>query len=127
MIRISRVVETYLKYAHDYSSVQAEFPDDIAEELRNWGYENIPKSALTADGFEEDKHVTIKYGLHIIDFTEVRELFKNERPIKMVLGKMTLFTSSDEFDVVKIDIKSPDLHRLNKAIKADFDVTETFP
>ena len=127
MIKSLRIVEAFLKEAYDYSSVQVEFPDKITEELRNWGYENIPESALAADGYEEDKHVTIKYGLHIIDFTEVRELFKNEKSIKMVLGKVTLFTSSDEFDVVKIDIKSPDLHRLNKAIKADFDVTETFP
>lgn len=127
MTQALRVVTAFLKYSYDYSSVQAEFPEDIAEEIRNWGYENIPKSALTGDGFEEDKHVTIKYGLHIIDFTEIRKLFKNEKPIKMKLGKVTLFTLSNEFDVVKIDIKSSDLHRLNKAIKTNFEVTKTYP
>ena len=127
MIRPLRIVEAYLKSAYDFSSVQAEFPDDIAQELRDWGHENIPEGALAGDGFEEDKHVTIKYGLHIIDFTEVRELFKNIKPIKMVLGKMTLFTSSDDFDVVKIDIISKDLHKLNKAVSKDFEVTDTYP
>jgi 2'-5' RNA ligase len=125
MILSSRVIEAYLKQAYNFSSVQVEFPDDISEELIKWGYDNIPEDILAEDGFEEDKHVTIKYGIHIIDFTEIRELFKNEKPIKMVLGKMSLFTSNDDFDVVKIDIKSPDLYRLNRAISNNFEVTNT--
>lgn len=127
MRSLSRVVEAFFKQAYDFSSVQVEFPDEISEELIKWGHDNIPESFLAEDGFEEDKHVTIKYGLHIIDFTEIRELFKDEKPIKMVLGKMSLFTSSDDFDVVKIDIKSPDLHRLNKVISKNFEVTDTHP
>lgn len=127
MIRSLRIVAAFLKNAYDFSSVQAEFPEDIAQELRDWGDENIPENALAGDGFEDDKHVTIKYGIHIIDFTEVRDLFKNVKPIKMTLGKITLFTSNDEFDVVKIDIKSPELHRLNKAISKKFEVTDTYP
>jgi len=127
MIRPFRIVEAFLKNAYDYSSVQAELPEDITQEIRKWGYENIPRHILSGKGFEEDKHVTIKYGIHIIDFTEVRELFKNEKPIKMTLGKITLFTSSGDFDVVKISVDSPDLHRLNKLISKDFEVTDTHP
>jgi len=127
VIQSLRIIEAYLKNAHDFSSVQVEFPKDIAEKLIKWGHENIPKSSLAEDGFEEDKHVTIKYGLHTADFTEIRELFKDEKPIKMVLGKVSLFTTNNDFDVVKIDIKSPDLHRLNKIISMNFEVTDTHP
>jgi len=127
VIRALRVVEAYLKEAYDFSSVQAEFPEKIAQELRDWGYKHIPEEALSGDGFEDDKHVTIKYGIHINDFTEIRDLFKDEKPIEMVLGKMTLFTSSPDFDVLKIDIKSPALHRLNKAVSKNFEVTDTHP
>lgn len=121
-----RVVEAFLKSAYDFSSVQMDFPDEIAEEIRAWGRCNIPGCALIDKGFEDDIHVTVKYGIHIVDFTELRELFKDEKPIEVTLGKITLFTS-DENDVVKIDVHSSDLVRLNKKISKNFEVTDTHP
>lgn len=127
MILPLRVARAYLKNAHDFSCVQVELPENIAEEIREWEHKNISEDILTGNGFEEDKHVTIKYGIHIVDFTEVRDLFKNEKPIKMKLGKITLFTSNNAFDVIKIDVISPDLHRLNKSLSKNFEVTDTHP
>lgn len=122
-----RIVKAFLKSAYDFSSVQMEFPDEIAEEIRNWGRVNIPGDILEDNGREDDIHVTVKYGIHITDFTELREVFKDEKPVEVTLGKITLFETSDEFDVIKIDLHSPALHRLNKIISKNFEVTDTFP
>lgn len=122
-----RIVRAFLKSAYDFSSVQMEFPGKIAEEIRSWGRENIPGDILTDKGREDDIHVTVKYGIHITDFTELREIFIDEKPVKVTLGKITLFETSDEFDVVKIDLHSPDLQRLNKVINKNFEVTDTHP
>jgi len=121
-----RIVKAFLKSAYDFSSVQMEFPDEIAEEIRAWGVKNIPSNILAADGRENDIHVTLKYGIHIVDFTEVRAIFNDEKPIEVTLGKITLF-DTDDFDVIKIDLHSSELHRLNRAINKNFEVTDTHP
>lgn len=123
---VKKVIRAYLKEAYDFSSVQMDFPDEIAEEIRNWGRQNIPAELLEGKGRENHIHVTVKYGLHNVDFTEVRELFKDVKPLKVKLGRITIF-GSEESDVVKIDVISPELHRLNKAISKNFEVTDTHP
>jgi 2'-5' RNA ligase len=104
-----------------------EFPDEIAEEIRAWGRENIPSGILAADGRETDIHVTVKYGIHIVDFTVVREIFNDVKPIEVKLGKITLFDTADDFDVIKIDMQSPELNRLNNIVSKNFEVTDTHP
>ena len=123
---IKRIVKAFLKSAYDFSSVQMDFPDEIAEEIRNWCKLKIPEDMLAADGRENHIHVTVKYGLHGVDFTEIREIFKDEKPLKVKLGKITLF-EADDYDVVKIDVISPELHRLNQVISKNFEVTDTHP
>lgn len=123
---IKRVVRAFLKAAHDFSSVQMNFPDDIAEEIRNWCRQRIPGKMLADDGRENEIHVTVKYGLHITDFTEIREIFKDVKPIKVTLGKINFF-EADDYDVIKIDVQSPELHKLNRIISKNFEVTNTYP
>jgi hypothetical protein len=120
----TRVASAFLKTAYDFSSVQFDFPPDIAQEVINWGLKNIPNKILADDGRENNIHVTCLYGLHITDFTKVRDLFVPEAPIKITLGDISIF-ENDDADVVKIEIQSPDLHRLNKLIQNSFDATIT--
>jgi hypothetical protein len=120
------VASNYLKNANDYSSVQFELPEDTAIQILDWGLRKIPDQLLAAEGREDDIHVTCKYGLHITDFTQVRDLFINERAIKITLGKISLFIN-DDADVVKIEVDSPDLYRLNQKISSLFEVTDTHP
>lgn len=120
-----KIAQKFMKTAYNFSSVQLELPDPEAEEIRKWGVQNIPNNLLADGGREDDIHVTIKYGIHIHDFTEARNLFIHQKPIKLKLGKITLFTG--DCDVVKIDVDSPDLHRLNKLISSNFEVTDTHP
>lgn len=124
MTKIQRIVKAFLKNAYDFSSVQFDLPKTVAEEIYKWGSENIPDDILTADGRESNIHITIKYGIHISDFTEVRNFFINEKSIEITLGKITLF-EADDYDVVKIDVSSPDLYRFNRVISENFEVTDT--
>jgi len=123
---VKKVIKAFLKSAYDFSSVQMEFPDGIAEEIRTWCKSKISGEMLADDGREDRIHVTVKYGIHITDFTELREIFKDVKPIEVKLGKITLF-EADEHDVVKIDVISPELHKLNRIISKNFEVTDTHP
>jgi len=121
----------YSRLAYDFSSVQCDLPYDIAEEIYRWGKKNIPDSILDP---EEDKarqpfddiHVTIKYGIYIIDPTEIKSRLYNQKPIKMTLGPISIFDGETN-DVVKIGVDSDDLFDLNEMIKENFETHDTFP
>jgi hypothetical protein len=127
-----KIVNAFLKRlqavdkTRSFSSVQSNLPFPISQDIYNWNLKNIPDQILTGDGRENDVHVTIKFGLHIVDFTEIRDLFVNEKPVKIKLGKISLFNSKD-YDVIKIDVDSPELHRLNKLISDSVETTDTYP
>lgn len=113
-----------------YSSVQVVLPKNIGDKLVAWGKKNIPDDILNKEegGLEDYPHITVKYGIHSESPKEVLELLKNEKSVKFKLGKVSLFKNEDKpFDVVKVEIISPDLHRLNKKISENVEVTDTFP
>jgi diguanylate cyclase (GGDEF)-like protein len=78
---------------------------------------------------EENPHITVKYGLHTTDADEVRKILANEKPFSVKLGKVSIFPASGDtaYDVVKADVESPELHRINKLIADNTKVTDTFP
>ena len=94
---------------HDYSSTQVQLPDSIASALKKFP---IAKEHLGKDGRESDSHITVKYGLHTQHADDVRKILKDEKVGSATLGKTSLF-SNDDADVLKVDVHSPDLHRLN--------------
>lgn len=115
-----------------YSSVQIALPKEIAKEILDWSTKNIPNNILYKDkdghGREDYPHITVKYGIHSSDATEILELLKGEKSLKLKLGKVSLFESKDKpFDVVKVEVLSDELHRLNKKISDNIKVTDTFP
>ena len=112
--------------SNDHSSVQFELPEGTALQILDWGLRKIPDRLLAAKGREDDIHVTCKYGIHITDYTQLRNLFVNERALKITLGKISLFNIGNA-DVVKIEVDSPDLYRLNQKISSLFEVTDTHP
>lgn len=122
-----RVVHAFLdRLAYSYSCVMANLPDGPTREIRQWAKDNIPDSDLASDGREEHIHVTVKYGLHIVDFTKVRDYLKDLQPIPITLGPISLFRN-DGHDVVKISVISPELVKFNKIISDSFEHTDTHP
>lgn len=127
---VRRVVESFLKrIAYDFSSLQCNLPQDISQEIYQWGRDNISDDEVDSkEGRQpvDDIHVTLKYGLHNHDFTVARNLLQNMGPIDIELGSISIF-ECDDYDVVKIDVGSPDLHRINKLISSSLPVTDTHP
>src|SRR5579859_1017249 len=111
------------KPAHEFSSTQVNLPQHIADPVRAFG-QTIPKDQLqpekgasfggssSATGLEKESHITLKYGLKSDDHTEVAKKLEGEGPITATLGKASIF-HTDDADVLKVDVESPDLHRLN--------------
>lgn len=125
---LAKKVASNFRNAYDFSSVQCNLPQDISTEIFQWGKDNIPDSILSEDGRQapDDIHVTVKYGFHIHDFTKVRDYLMTQKPFKATLGPISLFESPDQ-DVIKIDIHSPELSKLNDLFSNNFEVTDTHP
>jgi len=110
---------------YKFSSTQVNLPKEIADQIIAFG-KRIPDTDLADDGRETEPHITVKYGLHGSDPKFVQDALAGERPATVKFGKVSLF-ENDEFDVVKIDVDSPDLHQLNKKVAESQPVTDTFP
>lgn len=96
---------------------------------------SIADEHLASDGREQEPHVTVKYGLHTSDPDDVREVVEKFGPVALTLGKSSIFPAKesdsqrggDEYDVVKVDVDSPDLVRLNRLLAGALDHTDTHP
>ncbi len=114
---------------YDFHSTQVNLPKDYANKVREFGAK-IPDAALAEDGREETPHVTVRYGLKDpADADAVRELLADEGPIKAKVGKVSIFPASkdSDYDVVKFDVQSEDLNRLNKKIANALPHEDTHP
>ncbi len=111
--------------SYDYASTQVNLPSPISKRFREFA-SHIPDSKLAEKGREDQPHITIKYGLESEDPEPVRQLLAGEPPIKVKLGKASLF-ENDDADVLKVDVTSSDLDRLNKKIAEALANTETHP
>ena len=102
---------------HEYSSTQVNLPKEQADKVLQAG-QQIPDSDLVdKDGREMEPHVTVKYGLHTEDAEEIRPLVENEPPVRVKLGKTTVF-ETDDADVVVAEVESEDLRRINTKVAA---------
>ncbi len=117
-----------------FSSTQVNLPPDVASRVLEMG-KAIPDGDLASDGRESEPHATVKYGLHTEDPNEVRRVIGSFGPIRAKLGKVSLFPAKEasaqrggeQYDVVKIDVDSEDLKRLNKLISDNLECTDTHP
>lgn len=109
------------KFIHDYSSTQVDLPEAPASAIKNFA-NKIPDSELYIDpkdpsyGREDKPHITVRYGLETINPKDIAPAFEGMGPIKVKLGKVSIFESDDKYDVIKIDIESPDLQEANKRV-----------
>lgn len=113
------------KKKFDKSIVMFRLPSDIKKEVINICKNNIIDEALNDEGRDEDSHITIKWGLLTNDIEDFKDFFNDTKPIEIELGEISLFEQDDQ-DVIKIDIKSSALHRLNKKITDAFENETTY-
>lgn len=118
-------LESLIEAVYKRSSCQINAPEDIADFLIQWGMLNIPDEKLYIEpdggcGREDEPHITVRYGL---DFPEAPEefhrLITTWKAFPIRLAGVSLF-KNDKFDVVKLDVISDDLLRLNAEIRKQF-------
>lgn len=118
---------------YDYSSVQVNLPKLLAKQIIEWGNEYIADEDLYAPGKdsthgrEDEMHVTILYGIHTELPDRVKELVSNQPPFQVKLDKISLFTSNEAFDVVKVGASSLSLVYLNHLLKNSIANTQNYP
>lgn len=111
---------------HEYSSLQVAVTGRPAEIARKLG-EGIPARDIGPDGIETEPHITARFGLHFqTPSARLRESLRQFGPITATLGKTSLFSNPDA-DVLKVDVDSPDLHKIYKLIGRLVPVHTTHP
>lgn len=107
---------------YDYSSVHVDVPNKLANNIMDWGKLNICDDTIYVThkdptfGREDQIHITILYGLHTDTPEPVRNLIEKTGPVKIKLGKTSIFTDPYKFDVVIIEAFSDELKELNKQL-----------
>jgi len=85
-----------------------EIQDDISDEDLKVATEE------RSYGKQDDPHVTILFGLHEdIEDSEIESRIEQMDLPEVKLKEISFFDKSDEFDVVKFDLESEDLHNMN--------------
>jgi len=110
------------KQEFDYSSTQLDLPTELANSVISFA-QSIPESSLSKDptanygaqktGRETEPHITVLYGLSTTNEAAVRKLVESVDPIEVELGEISAFTTNEDYDVLKIDVKSKQLDLLN--------------
>lgn len=112
------------KETYDYGCLMVLLPDNICSYWEIWKG-MIDPNDYEEDGFEDEPHITVQYGFAPeVMATEVIAKV-NPVPCMIKFGKLALFENDN--DVLKIDIISPDLRKLNKAVMEKFSITTKYP
>lgn len=117
------------KTKHEFSSTQVNLPKDESEKVLELGKKLIKDEDLAEDGREMNPHITAQFGIETNDAEAIRNALKDVAPFKVKLGKTSIFPAKEgaDYDVVKLDVDSPELHEIRKLIAAAVPHTNTHP
>ena len=118
---------------YDYSSVQLNFDEEIADKIMQYSSE-IPDEYIYTEeddpsyGREDEIHTTILYGLDAEEPDEVVDLMKDVKPFEVNLGNISYFELEEkEYNVMKVEVESEELHALNKKLRDNVSYNNDFP
>ena len=77
-------------------------------------------------GVEDDPHITVKWGILTKDVDEIKELIKDETGGEVSLVEIGIF-ENDDYDVLKVTVKSKALSKINKIVSDNLETHDTFP
>ncbi|MBA4187581.1 MAG: hypothetical protein C0467_06135 [Planctomycetaceae bacterium] len=109
---------------HSFASVHTPLTGRAAFEVLSLARSIRPED-LAEGGCETEPHVTVLYGLHSDDPDDVLPILRLAKPIALRLGHVSVFPGPER-DVLKVDVVSEDLRRLNAAL-AGLPHTNDFP
>ena len=109
------------KYQYGCAMLQFDFPN-----IKTF-HDQIEEDDLAGKGLEDEPHVTLLYGLHSdeIKENEVIDVCQSIKIGSMHLHNISLF-ENDNYDVIKFDVRSNFLHKINEKL-TDFPHTTDFP
>lgn len=109
------------KYACAYIPIEGELRDKVLALAKQ-----VPDEMLAEKGREDQPHCTILYGITENYPSFVADLLSRfKRPIRFGLGRVSVF-EQDEYDVLKVDVASPDLLFLNALLRANLENEQEF-
>ena len=78
-------------------------------------------------GYERDTHITVLYGFSPdVSLPELKKFLRGMTPFHMKLTTIRSFKKDDGSAVLKVDVESPGLHKLNTALAAEFEVKSDY-
>ena len=124
----------------DYGWVSVPLPKDISKQTVAYA-NKIPEYKLFIKkekmgeivhgdgwkyGIEDDPHITVKWGIETKSISKVKEALDDLSGGDVTFGVIDFFSSDDEYDVVKINITSPALRKINKALSDGLATKDSF-
>lgn len=113
---------------HKFSTTHINLPADAADEVLQLS-SIIPDELIDQDEGREDKpHITVKYGIHTDDASEVENLLHKYGPVAYRFGQVAYFAGEDgKPDVVYIEVESDEIEKLNAWVCKSLKCTDTQP
>lgn len=122
---IRKIASRLIEASHSYSMVGIEVPTPIANRIKKWTKDTIPEDEIREK--EEDKHITVCYGLDSKDLDSVKEFLSRVKPFSVTLNKTSMFWNDRKSDVLKIGVNSPALQSLYSELKEKFNPAKQYP
>ena len=116
MIKLKDLI---MEAKYPYGCIMASIEGVSRDQILKLNHDLIPDGIIYDNnkhefGRETDTHVTIKFGFtEHYTIEEMRDLLKDITSFVIKFGEISIF-KNDKFDVVKIDVESNTLNRLNK-------------
>lgn len=118
--------------SYSLSSTQVDMPEDIANEVMAWTKKKVTDDKVHNDGDktcgrEDEIHATLLYGLEDEDPDKVAEILKDVAPFEVRLGLVTAFKDQDDYDVLKVDVESPEMQQLHYLLEEKLPNKNSYP
>jgi 2'-5' RNA ligase len=119
----------------EYSWIAVFLPEELSKKIVSFAKETIDEKDLFLSddpddtneyGIEAESHVTIKYGITTDNKERVLRLYKDEKGGSAKMVSLSLF-KNERYDVLKFDIESKDLKRLNKIASKKIENEDKYP
>ncbi len=124
------------KENRDYSWISISIPKSISEKTIKFS-NSIPERELYIEetdkgktihgknfkyGVEDDPHITVLWGIHTKNVDEIKEILEEQKGGTVKMGQVGMF-EQEEYDVLKVNIISQALHRLNSILRENLKYT----
>ena len=96
-----------LARGYDYSCVMAMLPKSAADRVRKFARDLISADSLSGDGFEDEPYITLRYGLHTANASDVADVLHPWVRIAACVTGVSVF-KTEQYDVVTLDVGSHD-------------------